>query len=113
MARTLDEKLQSLGQLKEQAERAAQQAREVREETGLFAAVQTPAEVPGLAHRISEADRLLAGRREQRDAAEETEMQAQQAREALPDKTRMEMLRKSYKDRQELTVQLSSRSGLC
>ena len=89
-------KLQSLGQLKEQAERAVRQAREAREETGLLAAVQTPAEVPGLAHRIGEADQLLAERRKQRDAAEEAEVQAQQAREALPDKTRMEMLRKAY-----------------
>jgi len=106
LARTVDEKLQSLGQLKGQAERAAQQASEAREETGLLAAVQTPAQVPGLAQRIGEADRLLAESRKQRDAAEEGETQAQQAREALPDKTQMEMLRKSYHDRQELTAQL-------
>ena len=106
LARTVDEKLQSLEQLKEQAERAIRQAREVREETGLLAAVQTPVEVPGLAHRIGEADQLLAECRKRRDAAEEAETQAQQAREALPDKTRMEMLRKSYQDQQELTVQL-------
>jgi exonuclease SbcC len=106
LARTVDEKLQSLGQLGEQAERAVQQAREVREETGLLAAVQTPVEVRGLAHRIGEADRLLTDCRKQRDAAEEAETQAQQAREALPDKTRMEMLCKTYQDRQELITQL-------
>jgi exonuclease SbcC len=106
LARTVDEKLQSLGQLKEQAERAVRRAGEVREETGLLSAAQTPAEVPNLAHRIGEADQLLAECRKRRDAAEEAEMQAQQAREALPDKTRMEVLRKSYQDRQELTVQL-------
>ena len=106
LARIVEEKLQSLGQLKEQAERAAQQAGEVRKETGLLAAVQIPAEVPGLAQRISEADQLLAGRRKQRDAADEAEAQAQQAREVLPDRTRMEMLRKAYEDRRDLIMQL-------
>jgi len=106
LARIIEEKLQSLGQLKEQAERAAQQAGEVRKEAGLLAAVQIPAEVPGLAQRISEADQLLAGRRKQRDAADEAEAQAQQAREVLPDRTRMEMLRKAYEDRRDLIMQL-------
>ena len=106
LARIVEEKLQSLGQLKEQAERAAQQAGEVRKETGLLAAVQIPAEVPGLAQRISEADQLLAGRRKQRDAADQAEAQAQQAREVLPDRTRMEMLRKAYEDRRDLIMQL-------
>jgi len=106
LARIVEEKLQSLGQLKEQAERAAQQAGEVRKETGLLAAVQIPAEVPGLAQRISEADQLLAGRRKQRDAADEAEAQALQAREVLPDRTRMEMLRKAYEDWRDLIMQL-------
>ena len=68
--------------------------------------MQIPAEVPGLAQRISEADQLLAGRRKQRDAADEAEAQAQQAREVLPDRTRMEMLRKAYEDRRDLIMQL-------
>ena len=106
LARIVEEKLQSLGQLKEQAERAAQQAGEVRQETGLLAAVQIPAEVPGLAQRISEADQLLAARRKQRDAADEAEAQAQQAREVLPDRTRMEILRKAYEDQRDLIMQL-------
>jgi exonuclease SbcC len=105
LARAVDERLQSLEQIKEQAEGAVQQAREAREETGLLAAVQTPTEVPGLAHRISEADQLLAERRKQRDAAEETEAEAQQARDTLPDKTHMEMLRNTYEERRELAVQ--------
>ena len=106
LARIVEAKLQSLGQLKEQAERAAQQAGEVRKETGLLAAVQIPAEVPGLAQRISEADQLLAGRRKQRDAADEAEAQAQHGREVLPDRTCMEMLRKAYEDRRDLIMQL-------
>jgi DNA repair protein SbcC/Rad50 len=106
LARTVDDKLQSLERLRDQAGQAAQQAREAREETGLLAAVRTPAEVPGLAHRIGEADRLLAECRRLRDAADEAETHAQRACEALPDKTSMEMLRKIYQDQRELTVQL-------
>ena len=64
LARTVDDKLAALAQLREQAEQAAQQARTVREEAGLLAALQTPAEVPGLAQRIAEADDLIAERSE-------------------------------------------------
>ena len=60
LARTVDDKLAALAQLKEQAERAAQQARTVREEAGLLSALQTPAEVPGLAQRITGADELVS-----------------------------------------------------
>jgi exonuclease SbcC len=107
LTQTVGEKLQSLGQFKEQAEQATQQAREAHEETRLLAAVQTPAKVAGLAHRISEADQLLAERRKQRDATDQAETQAQQARNVLPDKTQMEMLRKTYEEQQELALQLT------
>ena len=106
LTETVEEKLHSVSKLKEHAERAAQQARDTRDETGLLAAVQTPAEVPGLARQITEADRLLRERRKQREAAEETETEAQRARDALPDKTRTEMLRQTYTDQRELTSQL-------
>ena len=106
LTRTVEEKLQSLMQLKEQTERAAQQAREAREEDGLLAAVQTPAEVPGLARQITEADQLLHERRKARDSGEQAETEAQQARDALPDKTSMEMLRKAYEEQRGLTSQL-------
>jgi exonuclease SbcC len=107
LTQTVEEKLLSLGQLTEHAEQATRQAREAREETSLLAAVQTPPKVTGLAHRISEADQVLAERRKQRDAAEEAEVAAQRARDALPDKTRMEMLRKSYEEQRELALQLT------
>ena len=102
LASTVEDKQLSLGQSKEQAERAVQEARETRAQAGLLAAVQTPAEVPGLARRIAEADQLIAGRKQQRDAGEETEATAQQARDELPDKTRTEILRKAYADQREL-----------
>jgi DNA repair protein SbcC/Rad50 len=106
LTETVEEKLQSVSKLKKHAERAAQQARDTREETGLLAAVQTPAEVPGLARQITEADRLLREHRKQREAADEAETEAQRARDVLPDKTRTEMLRQTYTDQRELTSQL-------
>jgi DNA repair protein SbcC/Rad50 len=107
LTQTVEAKLKSLDQLKEQADQAAQQARETREETSLLAAVQTPAKVAGLARRIREADHLLAERRQQRDAADEVEIQAQHGRDALPGKTGMEMLRKTYEQTRELARQLT------
>lgn len=109
LASTVEDKQQSLGLSREQAERAVQEARETRAQAGLLAAVQTPAEVPGLARRIAEADRVVAERKQQRDAAEETEATAQQARDELPDKTRTEILRKAYADRRELDELLGQR----
>jgi exonuclease SbcC len=106
LAETVEEKLQSLRQLKAHAERAAQQTREASEETGLLAAVQTPGDVPRLARQIAEADQLLRERRKQRDAAEQAEIEAQRARDALPDKSRTEMLRQAYTDWRELASQL-------
>ena len=106
LARIVDDKLAAVAQLKEQAEQAAQQARTVREETGLLAALQTPAEVPGLAQRIAEADDLITERRKRRDDAEQLEADAERARDALPDKTRMETFRTAHEQRRELTAQL-------
>jgi DNA repair protein SbcC/Rad50 len=102
----VEEKLQSLGKLQEHSERAAQQARDTREEAGLLAAVQTPAAVPDLARQVTEADQLLDERRKQRDSSDQAEAETQQARDALPDKTRMEMLRKACEEHADLTSQL-------
>ncbi len=107
LTETVQEKLQSLGSLKEHAERAAQQARDAREETRLLAAVRTPAEVPGLARKIAEAEELLGERRNQWDAAEVAEAEAQQARDALPDRTRVEMLRQAHAEQRGLVSQLN------
>jgi DNA repair protein SbcC/Rad50 len=106
LASTVEEKQESLSLSKEQAEQAAQQAREAREESGQLATVRMPAEVPGLARRIGEADRLIAERKKLRNDAEEAEAAAQQARGQLPDKTQMEMLRQAYDGRRELAKQL-------
>src|SRR5580700_2230111 len=95
LARTVDDKLAALAQLKEQAE-----------EAGQLSALQTPAEVPGLAQRIAEADDLITERRKRHDDAERLEADAERAREALPDKTRMETFRAAHRERRELTGQL-------
>jgi exonuclease SbcC len=102
LAKAVEEKQGSLSQSREQAERAAQQAREAREEADLLAAVQTPAEVPGLASRLSAADQLIAERKQQRNDAEIAETAAQQARDQLPDKTRVEVFRLAYAERRDL-----------
>jgi DNA repair protein SbcC/Rad50 len=103
LALTVDAKLATVAQLKEQAEQAAQQARAVREEAGLLSALRTPAEVPGLAQRIAEADDLMTERRKRHDNAEQLESGAERARDALPDKTRMETFRTAHREYRELT----------
>ena len=107
LARTVDDKLAALAQLKEQAEQAAQQARTVREEAGLLSGLQTPAEVPGLAQRIAEADDLIAERRKRLEDAEQLEADAERARDALPDRTRLETLRTAHQEHRELLPQLN------
>lgn len=109
---TVQDKLQSLGELGQQAERAIQQAREAQAEATLLAAVQTPAEVPGLARQIAEADEVLEERRKQRDAADEGEAEAQQAHAALPDMTQMEIFRRAYAEQRQVTSQLSQQQQI-
>ena len=106
LAHIVDDKLAALARLREQAEQASQQARTVREEAGLLSDLQTPAEIPDLAQRITEADNLITERRKRRDDAEQLEAEAQRARDALPDKMRMETFRTAYEERRELTAEL-------
>jgi DNA repair protein SbcC/Rad50 len=109
LASALEDKLNTVSQLRDQADRAAQQAREARDESAILAAVLTPPEVSGLARRIVDADRLLAERKQQRDEADKNETQAERDRAALPDKTVMEVLRAAYAENRELTSQLRRR----
>jgi exonuclease SbcC len=107
LAKAVEDKQASLNQSREQAERAAEQVRESREQTGLLATVQTPAEVPGLARRIADADHRVTEARRGRETAEAAEFDAQQARDELPDKTRMELVRQAYADRRDWQELLS------
>ena len=104
LALIVDAKLATVAQLKEQAEQAAQQARAGREETGLLSALRTPAEVPRLAQRIAAADDLITESRKRHDKAAQLEADAERARDALPDKTRMETFRTAQKEHRELTA---------
>jgi exonuclease SbcC len=106
LALIVDAKLAAVAQLREQAEQAAQQARAGREEAGLLSALRTPAEVPGLAQRIAEADDLITERRKRHENAEQLHADAERARDALPDKTRMETFRTAHEEHRELTGQL-------
>ncbi|HCU94583.1 MAG TPA: chromosome segregation protein SMC [Actinobacteria bacterium] len=103
---TVQERLTALAGLRQRAQDTAAEAEQVRTECAKLAAVRTPADVPDLARRIAEAERLVAERQTQRDAAESAETAAQQAREALGDKTELELFRKAYSDRRDLTARL-------
>jgi exonuclease SbcC len=106
LADTVQQRLNALADLRQQAQDAAQEAQRVRDECTLLAALRTPAGVPDLARQIMDADRLVAERREQREATESAETAAQQARRPLGDKTELELFLKAYSDRQDLAARL-------
>lgn len=106
LAEVVDERLATLGHLGEQADLAAKRAAEARAATDLLTAVRVPDEVPGLASRIAQADQLLAERKQRRDATDAAEAVARLTRDALPDKTSMELLAAAYKEQRELGERL-------
>ena len=106
LAGVVDTKITVLAKATQEAEQAHQQASEVSAEVGLLAAIQTPADVTGLATQIARADRLLTERTKQREDADQAVEEADHARAALPDKTRMETLRQAYEEHRALTSQL-------
>jgi exonuclease SbcC len=106
LASAVETTLATLGQLTQEAEQAAQQAGQGREEAKLLAAVRTPAEVSGLAERISQADDLIAARRCQADDAAKRATSAAEARDRLPAQAEMDQLRTAYALRRELAGEL-------
>lgn len=113
LAGTVDGKLKELSQLTDQAREAEQRAQAVRDETVLLAGITMPAEVPGLAQRIAQADQFVADCRKTAGEADKAEEEAERARNALPDFSRMEALRNAYRLRQDLTAQLRQQEGGC
>ncbi len=105
--REVESRLAALRQIADEAADAAAAAQAIRTETGLLAAVRTPAEVQGLAQRIGEADREVARQRDERDRLDQAELEGGRAREALPDKSGLERLRDAYERRRELAAVLS------
>ncbi len=106
LATTVDDTLTGLRELAERAAQAAEQAKQGREETALLARVRTPAEVPGLADRLSQADKLFTERRRQLDEADRLAAEAGQRAEALPDQAATERIRDAYADQRELAAEL-------
>ena len=106
LATTVDERLESLTGLRLRATQLADEAGQVTQEAALLAAVRMPGDVPGLALRIAEAEKNLAGRRDERDAADAAEAAAQRRREELPDKARMDMFMTAYAERKDLAARL-------
>ena len=111
LARAAEEKLAVIGEIAAQAALAAQQAQAAAGEAAMLARVCTPAEVAGLAGRISAAEELVAAHASRRDGAEREEAAAQQARDALGDALRAERLRDAYASRRglEAAVELAER----
>jgi DNA repair protein SbcC/Rad50 len=106
LAATVETTLATLGQLTQDAEQAAHQAWQGREEARLLAAVCTPAEVLGLAERISVADNLESARRCEAGQAAQRATEEAAARERLPDQAGMDRLRSAYALRRELAAEL-------
>jgi DNA repair protein SbcC/Rad50 len=103
----VQERLTALAGLRERAHDAAVEAEQVRTDCAKLAAVRIPAGVPDLARQIAEVERLVAERQTQRDTAESAETAAQQAREALGDKSSLDRLAMAHEQHRELSTQLS------
>lgn len=104
LAGVVDERLGGVRELALAATDAEAAAAAGRAEVTLLGRVRTPAEVPGLAERIGSADRKVARCHLDRDRADQAEVEAGLAREALPDKSRLERLREAYGQRRELAA---------
>jgi DNA repair protein SbcC/Rad50 len=103
---TVEATLATLGQLTQAAEQAAQQAWQGREEAKLLASVRTPAEVAGLAERISQADDLHAARLREASAADKRVTDLAEETDRLPGQAEMDRLRAAYALRRELAAEL-------
>ncbi len=102
----VDGRLTDLTALAQQAAQAGEQARAGREESARLAAIRTPADVPGLAERITRADALVAERQRQQARAEQAEEEARRSRSALPDKTKTERSSDAHSDCRKLAALL-------
>ena len=102
----VDERLRALSQLAEQVRQALQQAEAARQETGLLAAIRVPAEVPGLAERLTRATALVAACKKRAEETAGAEEEAERARGALPDQSRLAAVAAAYERHRLLTAQL-------
>ena len=108
LAAAVDDRLAALTTVAQQAGQAEEQARKVRDESALLAAIRTPADVPGLAERITRADARTAERKSRQADAEQAEEEARQSRAALPDKTQAERYLHGHSQQQRLVALLET-----
>jgi len=106
LARVVEDRLQALSQLVDQARQASGQATAAREEARLLTAIRVPPGVASLAERITSADRLVAACKKQAEDAARAEDEAERARTALPDRKSTENLAQAYDQHHDLTSQM-------
>jgi DNA repair protein SbcC/Rad50 len=102
----IDERLRALSERNEQVRQALQQAEAARQETGLLAAIRVPAEVPGLAERLTRATALVAACKKRAEETAGAEEEAERVRGALPDQSRLAAVAAGYERHRLLTAQL-------
>ncbi len=102
----VDERVRALSERNEQVRQALQQAEAARQETGLLAAIRVPAEVPGLAERLTRATALVAACKKRAEETAGAEEEAERVRGALPDQSRFESTAAAYERHRLLTAQL-------
>ena len=107
LAAEVNDRLAALAELTGQAERAAAAATAAREEAALLAAVRMPAEVAGLAERISRAEALVTERATEQADAEQLESDAERARAQLPDQKLMDQMAAAHAERRRLASLLA------
>jgi exonuclease SbcC len=113
LAAEVDERLTALTALERAAAQAGERARAGREESALLAAIRVPGDVPGLAERITRADAVIAGRRDQQARAEAAEAEARMTRDALPDKTSTERCGEAHSERRKLATLAERQQAAC
>ena len=86
LGETVETSIAELAELDRQAAAARQAALDIGNEARLLQALRMPAEVPGLAQRITAADSLVANCRTRRDEGERVAAEAGTIRSGLPDK---------------------------
>ncbi len=111
LGQIVDERLQALSQRAEQLRQATQQAQAARDESDLLAAIRIPAEVPGLAERITRAAARVTACKQRAEAAAEAHEGAERARDALPDKARVQTMAGAYERHRTLSDELQRRQG--
>jgi exonuclease SbcC len=110
---TVDDRLAALTELAQRAGQAEERARAAREESARLAAIRAPADVAGLAERITRADALIADGRSQQAGAEAAEEEARKSRDELPDKTTTERYGDAHSERRRLAALLERQQAAC